>query len=199
MIHPELLVGLVALSLAIAGVWWWVSRFRVSPAPIAMMTTRIPFPGGLRLVEPEEALARLHEPDEIVIPYEHATLIIDYPLSTPASVEISAPIAYGFTRAELVKSICEEYANVYEAEEGSAHVKTVPSEERGAMRGRNRTDGAYGIWGHDLADLIVTAARWTRRSNGSVIIELHVETSPQLPGGPQVDALPSGPSGPSGT
>ena len=185
-------MGLVALAAIVAGVWWWVSRFRVSPAPIAMMTTRIPFPGGLRLVEPAEAVARLHQPDEIVIPFEHATLIIDYPLSTPASVELAAPSTYGFTRAELVKAICEEYANIYEAEEGSAHVKTVPHDERGALRGRNRTDGAYGIWGHDLEDLIVTAARWTRRSNGSVVIELHVESSPQLTGGPKIDELPSG-------
>ena len=192
MILPELLVGLIALAGAIAVVWWWMARFRVSPVPIAMKTTRIPFPGGLRLVELDDALARLNEPHEIVIPFERATLIIDYPLTVPASVEITSPIEYGFTRAELVKSICEEYANIYEAEEGSAHTKTVPLDERGAMRGRNRTDGAYGIWGHDLEDLIVTAARWTRRSNGSVIIELHVETSPQLTGGPKVDILPSG-------
>jgi hypothetical protein len=192
MILPELLVGLVALVGVVGVVWWWVSRFRVSPAPIAMKTTRIPFPGGLRPHEPHEAMLRLHEPDEIVIPHDRATLVIDYPLSTPASVEITSPIEYGFTRAELVKAICEEYANIYEAEEGSAHTKTVPLEERGAMRGRNRTDGAYGIWGHDLEDLIVTAARWTRRSNGSVLVELHVETSPQLGGGPKLDVLPSG-------
>ena len=35
---------------------------------------------------------------------------------------------------------------------------------------------AYGIWGHDLQDLVVTAARWTRQSDGTVQIELHVES-----------------------
>ena len=49
-------------------------------------------------------------------------------------------------------------------------------EERGEQRGRNRTDGAYGIWGYDLQDLVLTAVRWTRRPDGKVTIDLHVES-----------------------
>jgi len=173
-------VGLFAIGLTIVlaiGISWvWVSRVRVSPARVAMMTNRIAFPGGLRLHEPELALARLDEPEQIVIPYEHATLVIAYPLSTPASVAISAPISQGFTRAELVRAICEEYANVYDAEEGTAATTTVPRHERGETRGRNRTDGAYGIWGYDLQDLVLTALRWTRKPDGTVTIDLHVES-----------------------
>jgi len=112
--------------------------------------------------------AQLDKPDEIVIPFEHAVLVIDYPLSTPATIPISAPLPIGFTRAALVKTICEEYGHVYDAEEGTAATKTIPREERGELRNRNRTDGAYGIWGHDLQDLVLTAARWTRRTDGTV-------------------------------
>jgi hypothetical protein len=173
-------VGLFALGLAILvalGVaWLWTSRIRVSPKRVPLMTHRIAFPGGLRLHEPELALARLDEPEEIVIPHEHATLVIAYPLSSPASVRISAPIPHGFTRAELVRTICEEYANVYDAEEGTAATTTVPRDERGDRKGRNRTDGAYGIWGYDLQDLVLTAVRWTRKPDGSVTIDLHVES-----------------------
>ena len=116
-------------------------------------------------------------------------VVMHVPRERLAEIVMELRDEYGFNMCIDVTAV--DYAD-YEAEEGSAHTKTVPLDERGAMRGRNRTDGAYGIWGHDLEDLIVTAARWTRRSNGSVVIELHVETSPQLTGGPKVDVLPSG-------
>lgn len=171
--------GLWALGLAIlvalAVSWVWLAKLRVSPRRVPMMTKRIAFPGGLRLHEVELALAKLDHPEEIVIPYEHATLVIDYPLTTPAMVPISAPISAGFTRAALVKAICEEYEHVYDGEEGSSQTGTIPREERASGTGRNRTDGAYGIWGYDLQDLILTAVRWTRTPDGSITVDLHVE------------------------
>lgn len=178
MIVPLPYLTLVVVVLGIAVLWWWLSRTPVTapPAPIPMIPQRIAFSGGIRLRDPERALAELERPDEIVIPFDHAVLVIDYPLTTPASVAIEAPLPLGFTRAALVKAICDEYGHIYDAEEGTAATKTIPIEERGAMRSRNRTDGAYGIWGHDLQDLVVTAARWTRGSDGLVRIELQVES-----------------------
>jgi hypothetical protein len=173
---PYLTLLVVALGVAVA--WWWLSRTPVTsaPAPVPMIPQRIAFPGGIRLREPERALAQLDRPDEIVIPFDQAVLMIDYPLTTPATIAIEAPLPIGFTRAALVKAICDEYGHIYDAEEGTAATKTIPIDERGGMRSRNRTDGAYGIWGHDLQDLVVTAARWTRESDGTVRIELQVES-----------------------
>jgi hypothetical protein len=169
-------VTLLVVVLVIAGTWWWLSRVRVTARPpVAMMVQRIAFPGGIRVSDADGAVTALDKPDEIVIPFEHAVLVIDYPLTTPASIPISAPLPLGFTRGALVKAICEEYSHVYDAEEGTAATKTVPLDERGERRSRNRTDGAYGIWGHDLTDLVLTAARWARQANGTVQIELHVE------------------------
>src|SRR5215210_4604475 len=112
---PGFAIGLaVAVTIGIA--WVLITRIRITPKRVPLMTNRIAFPGGLRLHEPELALARLDEPEEIAIPFDKATLVISYPLSTPASVEIAAPISTGFTRRELVRSIFEEYANVYDAE-----------------------------------------------------------------------------------
>jgi hypothetical protein len=177
-IVPLPYLALLAVVLGIGALWWWLSRTPVTApaAPVPMIAQRIAFPAGLRLRDPERSLASLDKPDEIVIPFAQAVLVIDYPLTTPASVPIEAPLPLGFTRAALAKLICEEYAHIYEAEEGTAATKTVPIAERGAGRGRNRTDGAYGIWGHDLQDLVVTAARWIRQSDGGVRIELHVES-----------------------
>lgn len=169
---------LVALALGVVLVWWWTSHARLTrqPPPVAMTMQRIAFPGGIRPSDPERALVHLQQPDEIVIPFEHAVLVIDFPLTTPAEVQISATFPIGFTRSALVRAICDEYAHIYDAEEGTAATKTIPVEERAEGRGRNRTDGAYGIWGHDLEDLVVTAARWTRGGDGTVRIELHVES-----------------------
>jgi hypothetical protein len=176
-ILPLPYLTLVVVAIGVAVLWWWLSRTPVTaaPAPVPMIPHRIAFPGGIRLRDPDRALAQLERPDEIVIPFDHAVLVIDYPLTTPASISIEAPLPLGFTRAALVKAICDEYGHIYDAEEGTAATKTVPPQDRGGMRTRNRTDGAYGIWGHDLQDLGVTAARWTRQTDGIVRIELHVE------------------------
>src|SRR3979490_2033393 len=114
--------------MGVTAVWWWLSRTRgtAAPPPVAMMVQRIAFPGGIHVHDPGPALARLDQPDEIVIPFEQAGLGLDCPLSNPASMPIDAPIPLGFTRAALIRAICEEYAHVYEAEEGTAAIKTIP-------------------------------------------------------------------------
>src|SRR5215212_7006707 len=159
---------LAFIALAIGLAWWWISRVPVTPPQVAMMALRIPFPGGIRLADPDHAVAGLAKPDEIVIPFERANLMIVYPLTEPATVPLHAAISWGFTRGELVRAICEEYANVYEAEEATAATKTVPREERTERPDRNRTDGVYGIWGHDLDELVLTSLRWTRGTDGVV-------------------------------
>jgi len=168
---------LVLVLVGIAIAWWWVAKTRVSRTPTAMMATRIHFPdGGVRIADVDKAVQGLRNPEEIVIPFDHATLMIEYPLSNPATIGIQSSLSQGFTRVELVRTVCEEYANVYEAEEATADTKTIPKEERTILRHRNRTDGVYGIWGHDLDDLVLTAIRWTRAPDGNVTIELHVQS-----------------------
>ncbi len=170
-------MSFVAIALVIAATWWLISKLRVTRPSMAMMTTRIAFPdGGVRLTDVNTALAKLSNPEEIVVPFEHAVLVITYPLSTPASIAIDASFPIGFTRAELVKTVCEEYANVYEAEEATAMTKTVPPEERTTIKSRNRTDGVYGIWGFDLDTLVMRAARWTRSSDGTITVDLHIDS-----------------------
>jgi hypothetical protein len=175
---------LAFIAIAVALTWWWISRVAVTPPQVAMMALRIAFPGGIRLADPDRALAGLAKPDEIVIPFDRASLLIAYPLTVPATVPIQAALSWGFTRGELVRAICEEYANVYEAEEATAATKPVPRAERTDRPERNRTDGVYGIWGHDLDELVLTSLRWTRGADGVVAIELHVEAQPRGTGSP---------------
>ena len=177
MVIPLPYLFLIAIVLGVAAVFVWSARTRVTTPPpaVAMVMQRITFPGGIHVSDPQSALVRTERPDEIVIPFEQAVLVIDYPLSHPATIPITAPLPLGFTRAALITTICDEYAQIYEAEEGTANTKTIPIEERGLQVARNRTDGAYGIWGKDLQDLVLTAAHWTRESDGTVKIQLHLQ------------------------
>jgi hypothetical protein len=180
-IIPLPYLAVVAILFAIALAWWLSRRVPVSHTPVALMVTRIGFPANLRLGDADRALTMLELRDEIVIPFARAILVIDFPLTHPAHIGITAALPQGFTRGELVRAICEEYAHVYAAEEGTATNVEVSVEDRGARRERNRTDGAYGIWGHELGDLVLTSARWVKQSNGDVKVELHVEARPVPP------------------
>jgi hypothetical protein len=176
-----LLVGVLAVA------WYITLRLRVTPEPVAMVAQRIHFAGqGVRIADVETSLVDLRNPEEIVVPFETAYLIIDFPLTTPAKIQISAALAVGFTRQELVRAVCEEYANVYEVEETTASTKPIPRDERTTLKNRNRTDGAYGIYGHDLDELRLTSLRWDRAVDGSIQIELYVETRPAPTNAPQL-------------
>jgi hypothetical protein len=168
---------LLALALLIGLVWWLSKRMKVTHPPVALMATRIGFPPDLRIADPTAAIARLELRDEIVIPYSRVALVIEFPLTHPATIAISSALPQGFTRGELVQVICDEYAHVYAAEEGTAS-RDVTVEERGGRRERPRSDGAYGIWGHALDDLVLRSARWVKESNGEVRVELYVDARP---------------------
>jgi hypothetical protein len=176
-----LLVGLLVVA------WYITQRMRVAPVAVAMVAQRVHFPGqGVRIADVETSLVDLRNPEEIAVPFETATLIIDFPLTTPAKIQITASLAVGFTRQELVRAVCEEYANVYEVEETTASTKPIPREERTTLKNRNRTDGAYGIYGHDLDELRLTSLRWDRAVDGSIQIELYVETRTAPSNAPQL-------------
>ena len=168
---------LVVLAVVVGLVWWFSKRMKISHPPVALMVTRIGFPPDMRIADPKAALGMLQMRDEIVIPFAKATLMIEFPLTHPTQVAISSALPQGFTRGELVQTICEEYAHVYAAEEGTA-TGGVDVEHRGGKLERPRSDGAYGIWGHALEDLVLRSARWVKQSNGDVRVELHVDAKP---------------------
>jgi hypothetical protein len=183
-ILPLPYAALILVVLGVGVVWWLSRRIEVAHPPVALMVTRIGFPENLRVVDPEAALAKLELRDEIVIPFPKAILVIEFPLTHPAHITINAALPQGFTRGELVRTICEEYAHIYDAEEGTALNTEATVEERGPRLERSRTDGAYGIWGHRLDDLVLRSARWVKQSNGDVRVELHVDSRPNPPPAP---------------
>lgn len=73
-----------------------------------------------------------------------------------------------------MQEITKEYQKLYQDEEKSATIKTVPMKER-KMYNRNQTNGKYGIWGHDLADLALSSIQ-VYKENGNTILTLGIES-----------------------
>lgn len=89
---------------------------------------------------------------EIVLPSEKEyTLIIDYPLKNAAKFKIKTG-KRGFTRSKLVATVIKYYKKVYQIEDSTSNI--LPGKIPG-MLNRNITNGMFGIWGHDIGDLIL--------------------------------------------
>lgn len=120
----------------------------------------------------EIELPNLINKDEVVITEKKITVIIDYPLTNIYKFDLKSE--KGFTKELLVKEITKEYQKLYKEEEKTATVKTVPMKER-TMYNRNQTNGKYGIWGHDLADLALSSIQ-VYKENGNLILTLGIES-----------------------
>lgn len=90
---------------------------------------------------------------DLVIEAKLIKLEIDYPISKPVKFTFTSDT--GFTRKALAEIIANTYREIYDDEKDSTTV--TPGNVPG-MLNRNRTNGRYGIWGHDIGDLILHSA-----------------------------------------
>ena len=134
--------------------------------------------GGVRrwvsLEETEADIAKLREKDIVVIENPRLTLIVDYPLRDEFAFQIFSQ--NGFTRRELIELVSQKYHDIYAIEEETSKVKTIPPAKRVGMYNRNLTKGKFGIWGHDLSDLVLSGIRVYQNSKGQVVISLDIES-----------------------
>lgn len=129
----------------------------------------------ISIKKPVDEINRLIDADKVVITYNEITLIIDYPLNNPAEFVIKSP-SNGFTKKQLALVISEKYHEIYKAEESSAKTKTIPVEKREGVINRNETDGTYGIWGHDIDDLVLSSAEVYKMEDGKIQVLLGIES-----------------------
>ena len=127
----------------------------------------------IRIDSPEVDLLHLINKDEVVIPESRVALIIDYPLKAPFAFMLFSD--KGFTRGTLIRLISYQYRLIYEEEENTAKTKTLPPGQRKIIN-RNTTDGIYGIWGHDIGDLVLTEVDVYRNSQGTLTLILQVDS-----------------------
>ena len=127
----------------------------------------------IRIDSPQTEIQNLIGKDEIVINESKVTIIVDYPLTNTYIFELTS--LSGFTRTQLIYEISKQYYQLYDEEERTAKIKTLPLEQR-TIYNRNRTDGKYGIWGHDIGDLVLNEIIVHKTSNGMIFLTLEIES-----------------------
>lgn len=94
-------------------------------------------------------------PDEVVLlPNKEYTLIIDYPVTNEYKKNFKTGVK-GMTRLQFADLVCQEYHKMYNEEDKSSGGD--PGHIAG-MYNRNKSEGKYGIWGHDIGDLVLVEA-----------------------------------------
>lgn len=92
--------------------------------------------------------------DAIVIRDTEIQLKVDYPLNRAHYFPLKS-IA-GFTRRAIVEAVVQTYVKIYSEEKDTIrHMAVIPASQRRGLMNRNTTDGKYGIWGHDIGDLVI--------------------------------------------
>ncbi len=91
--------------------------------------------------------------DEVVVPAPEATLRLNYPLSVAVLVPVKAAAPEGITRGEILHAVHDAYKTIYEREAASS--PPAPIDDRTRTLNREATSGNFGIWGHDLSDLVL--------------------------------------------
>ena len=124
--------------------------------------------------KPEQEITHLIDKDKVVINENEITIIIDYPLRNKYSFILESK--NGFTRKRLLNEISNNYYKIYQEEESSATIKTIPIDKRTKMYNRNETNGKYGIWGHDIADLVLANILVYKSDKGDIILSLEIES-----------------------
>jgi hypothetical protein len=127
----------------------------------------------IRIDSPQIDIKNLIGKDEVVISETKLTIIIDYPLISTYKFEIFSKD--GFTRVHLINEISKHYYQLYDEEEKTATIKTVPLKER-KIYNRNQTNGKYGIWGHDIGDLVLDEIHVYKKTTGEVFLILQLES-----------------------
>lgn len=68
----------------------------------------------INLAQPEEDIKHLIDPHEIVLKDTTALLVIDYPGSKEWYFDLSSKSEKGFTKIEIIETICQKYHQVFE-------------------------------------------------------------------------------------
>lgn len=130
----------------------------------------------MHLADPQKSLKWMRNPNEVVCKETELTVILDYPLRDAFPFPIHAASLGGFTRAELAQKIASLYKQVYEEEEKTSKIPVTPMDQRKGLINRNKTDGKYGIWGHDLDDLDLSTIELSRSADGKIQATLDVDS-----------------------
>jgi hypothetical protein len=90
-----------------------------------------------------------------------ATLVFEYDYPLSHTVRFARTRKNGWTRRALAKQIREDYERIYrEEDEAVGRTGHIPG-----MLNRDKSEGPYGIWGHDIDDLVVERVKYNPRTH----------------------------------
>ncbi len=110
--------------------------------------------------------------NDVVIHDNNITIRITYPLKIPATFDHSSDTCTGFTRKQLAKIIARDYHRVYDEEKES---QLAEPQKHPMLINRGTSNGKYGIWGHDIGDLILHTAV-VNNENGQIIVDVDCDS-----------------------
>lgn len=125
---------------------------------------------------PAKDIKFLDDSDEIVISSTELNIVVDYPVTGVWQFRITSDNPKGFTRAGLANGISRVYHFLYADEERTTKIKVIPLAQRKKLLNRNRTDGKYGIWGHDIGDLVLHTVELFRAADGRLYALLGIDS-----------------------
>ena len=92
---------------------------------------------------------KMIKPNEVITKAKEITIHFNYPLDNAADFTFKSK--NGFTRKKFYECIAKGYKRIYreeEADDGNpGHIS--------GMYNRATSNGRYGIWGHDIGDLVI--------------------------------------------
>ena len=103
----------------------------------------------ISVASPSRDIAAQRNPNDIVINMKEIKVKYTYPLTHSEILTFNADNDTAFTRSELARKICEGYKFIYDTE----HAAVSDPGHLPGMLNRKRSQGPYGIWGHDIGDL----------------------------------------------
>ena len=118
----------------------------------------------------------MDKPNEIVLSSRELHIIVDYPVTGVWKCKISSGNSKGFTRVELVNEISRAYHSIYAEEERTTKTKIVPNAQKKTMFNRHQTDGKYGVWGHDIDDLVLYNVELRKTVDGTLFAMLGIDS-----------------------
>lgn len=97
------------------------------------------------------------KPREVVIPHKEITIKYDYPLDGTFKFTHESRSKRGWTRVAVFKAIQSDYRKMYATEEDPGHLP--------GMLNRAASEGPYGIWGHDIGDLVIEGVSYNPKTH----------------------------------
>lgn len=107
----------------------------------------------------------LRNPDQIIIHEQNIKFMIDYPLEREFLFNYTSFNPEGWTAREILTKIIEIYNGIYKEEDRSMDIKLETLEQRmarGGLINRGKSNGTYGIWGHDIGDLFIEGVSYDK-------------------------------------